>query len=318
MKPDPDLQKFKLKQSIGTSISTQAHITDHNIEELATSAPDASGGSVQDENNHQWSDNSDIEELELDDIMKPSRATFEHSLRLEVEENTPYLSTKTTEGITGDHFSAETEHKNTHVDEAAPSAFTQLNPDSNDAFAEYNYLKARAAAGEPTILPKDMLEKLRAKVRADDERRREKDPRYQHELMMVKVNAAQAQRETEIPHEALYPESTRGEKCNLDMENWDLLDDFETKAQSDEDNQSKIGIALRSEGEIEGNVMAPSEPEKAAHSASEGSTGNSGTTHGQTFKAGSVFTSKKATGDPRKAGWTLADILDDDEQRARH
>ncbi|KAF2443464.1 hypothetical protein P171DRAFT_495230, partial [Karstenula rhodostoma CBS 690.94] len=314
--PDPHLQKFKLKRSIGAGSNPQAHVTDPNVEGVATRMPDAVEGYDQDEDEYEWSENSDIEDIEFDDIMRSSRATSEHSPRLGNDAKISSMHKTTNAGINGGNFGAKTEHDSTKIDEAVPSAYTH--PNTDDEFVEYNYLQAKAAAGEPTILPKDMLEKLRAKVKADEERRREQDPQYQHKLIMAKVNAAQAQREADIPHEALYPESASGEKCHLETENWDLLDDFEVKAQADEEDELGPGIISQSKGEMEGDVIAPSGSDKDAQSVSKDSTGKLRTIYGWASKAGNVFTSKKGPKDPQKNGWTLADILEEDERRAKH
>ncbi|KAK7185424.1 hypothetical protein PSPO01_08540 [Paraphaeosphaeria sporulosa] len=314
----PQLQKLKLRRGIGASSSSQDHATDPDMEELTSSTPEAEEGHEQDKSESDWSNNSDIEGIEFDEILNTSRATQGLDPRLENEAKTVLMLNMINEGTTGDDFSTETEYENMKLDEAATNIATYNDLD-DDEFSEYchSYLKARKAAGEPTILPKDMLEKLRAQVKADEERSRETDPHYQHALMMAKVNAAQARREAEMPDGVLYPEVACGEKCTLEDENWDLLDDFDMKVQRDGEDASGLVTAQRSEDEMEGDVNAPSEPKKSTQSVFEENTKKLKTIYRWASKAGNVFASKKGPKDPRKVGWTLADILEEDERRAR-
>ncbi|KAF9732161.1 hypothetical protein PMIN02_000282 [Paraphaeosphaeria minitans] len=316
LKTIPPLQKFKLKQNIGAGSSTQDHVTGLSIDDITASTPEAAGGYEQDKDESDWSDSSDIEGIEFDEILNASRATSGHDSRLKDKaENISTLKT-TNDGTASINFSDETEH-NTTVDDAASSTRTHL--DTGDEFtdAAYNYLQAKKAAGEPMILPKDVVEKLRAQVKADEERRRETDPHYQHALVRAKVNAAQARREAEIPHEALYTQAVSVVKCTLDEEDWDLLGDFEVKGQPDEDDRSKLEMVSQSEDKVEEEIKASSDATKNTQSVVQGNTGKLGTIYGWASKAGNVFTSNKVPKDHRKDGWTLADILDEDERRAR-
>ena len=88
-------------------------------------------------------------------------------------------------------------------------------------YEEWRYLNAKQAAGETMILPPAMRKKLLEKIQADEAKKRANDPHYQRELLMAKVNAAEAEREAQIPSELLYPDLE--EEPGIDLEDWDVL-----------------------------------------------------------------------------------------------
>ncbi|KAL1602571.1 hypothetical protein SLS60_005987 [Paraconiothyrium brasiliense] len=265
---------------------------------------------------HQDSEASDIQDITFEEIEGAS-VVVQDLDRLVVERESPSNLDQSNAGNDVDEFS-ENKHKPPKSHDAAPSIQGHLS--TEDDFTEHNYLEARAAAGEPTILSRDMLDRLREKVKADEERRRKGDPRYQHEIMLAKVNAAQAKREADVPNDVLYPEANdkraHGEKCFLDMEQWDLLEEFEVQDQPDQDDGLESIITLRPDYKAGGSEGFPSDV-----SMSSAAPSRFGTMYGWVSKAGNVFASKRVSKEPdgpkpmdrQKNGWTLADVLEEDE-----
>ncbi|KAJ4348705.1 uncharacterized protein N0V89_010083 [Didymosphaeria variabile] len=284
MKPAPYVQKFKLKNS--------------EPPEGMVAGPECDRENM----------NNDEEKVVFPLHTNRPVAWWESSSKLDLS----------SDGSNVNLLGTENEHKTPKAHDIGPSVDKE--PNLEDDFTEHDYLKAKAAAGEPTILPKDMLARLREQVKADEERHREQDPRYQHELVLAKVNAAQAEREANVPNEVLYPEKgAHGEKCYLDNEQWDLLEEFEVQDEPELEDEPEPMNTLRPENTMDASEVPDSE--KKVESMSSGTSGRDGTMYGWASKAGNVFTSKLATKEPdspkpndrRKTGWTLADVLEEDE-----
>lgn len=311
---DGQLQKFKLRRSASFINRDQAFIAEPYIEEQATSTSGAAEGHDHDDTDSECSDNFDFEDVEFEEV-NASRIAKEANAHLGRDEGALSTLEATSDGAASETLGTKTEHSNVHVNDSLTASSILVK--SDDEFADYcyNYLNEKKAAGEPTILPKEMLDKLRARTKADEEQRREQDPNYQHSLLMAKVNAAQARREADIPHEALYPEVIQAEKCILDDENWDLLDDFEMKAEPGNDGWSVYGMKPQSDGNVKGNGNTASASGIAEQSVTIGSTYKPSSSGNWVSKVGRVFTFKKGPKDPQKAGWTLADIPEEGDKR---
>jgi hypothetical protein len=321
IKPDPHVQKFKLKRGTNPSNMSQTLRPNSYTGELTASILD----DAEDINEHSEGSEDievcDFEDIDFEDIGNSLGATSGHRAHLGDDEKPCSRFDILSGGLDSGNGGTETEHDSTKVDIATCSIHNH--PDMDDEEFDYNWLQAKEAAGELIIFPKDMLEKLRAKVKANEEQRRKKDPRYQHDLLMAKVNVAQAKREAELSHEVLYPEPVHREKCYVDMEDWDLLEDFEVKYQLDEEDETELGITSSSDNELDGNVIASLDPKQVAQSVPKRTIGRLEAVYGLASKAGKIFPSKPApkqveelgSVDCRKVGWTLADLLVDDGER---
>jgi hypothetical protein len=317
IKPDPHLQKFKFRRSLSSCNIPQTRFPAPYSEVLAVSISDDAGDINEHSEGSEDIEVSSLEDIDFEQIAKSSGAASEHVPHLEDEAKSFSGLDTMSDGLNDGNGGTGSKQDSTKVDITACSIHNC--PNMNDKDVEHTYLKGREAVSEPEIFPKDTLERLRTKVEDDKEQRRKKDSRYQHDLMMAKVKVAQVEHGVRLPKEVLYPKPAYREKSYLDTDDWDLLDDFQVKQQPDQENETESDITSRYDDELERDAISFPQPEQVVQSVPKRTTGRLEKVYGLASKAGKFFPSKP-TAKPvegldsvnrRKAGWTMADLLED-------